>query len=145
MKLDFFCSIFEKKHLRLSLKNKKTITRGVGIDITSIDRIKKLDQSVLNRLFTDSEQEYCKRMKECETRFAGRFAAKEAIVKSFGTGFAKSISFHDIEILPNENGAPTVELRGKAKELFPNHIIFLSISHDAGLAIATANLEEFID
>lgn len=122
--------------------NKKTITRGVGVDITSIDRIKKLDQAVLDRLFTPAEQEYCKRMKKCEVRFAGRFAAKEAIVKCFGTGFAKGISFHDVEILPNSDGAPQVELKGKAKELFPNHIVLLSISHDAGLAIASASLEE---
>jgi holo-[acyl-carrier protein] synthase len=123
---------------------KKTITRGVGVDITSIDRIKKLGQPVLDRLFTSAEQEYCKKMQKSEIRFAGRFAAKEAIVKSFGTGFAKGISFQNIQILPNSLGAPCVELHGKAKELFPNHEVLLSISHDAGLAIAMASLEEII-
>jgi holo-[acyl-carrier protein] synthase len=123
----------------------KTITRGVGVDITSIERIKKLKQAVLDRIFTAKEQEYCKKMKKCETRFAGRFAAKEAVAKSFGTGFAQGISFQDIEILPNSLGAPQVELSGKAKELFPNHIVLLSISHDAGLAIASASLEELIE
>lgn len=68
---------------------------GIGTDIIEIERIKKAisryGDSFFFRTFTEKEQSYCLKHKENEVHFAGRFAAKEAIVKAAGTGDRKSV------------------------------------------------------
>ncbi len=116
--------------------------QGLGNDIIEIDRVRKAyqehGQAFLNRLFTEKEQEYCKKQKDPVPRFAGRFAAKEALAKALGCGFGDSLSWKDIEILPNSDGKPHVHLSTGLVEKFQNPEILVSISHCKEYASAVA-------
>ncbi len=84
----------------------------LGCDIVDIDRIEKVYQNFgdvfAKKLLTDKELEiYTKRSNKVEF-LAGRFSAKEAIVKAIGSGFDTETWFTDIEILPDEQGKPIV-------------------------------------
>ena len=68
------------------------------------------------------------------------FAAKEAVAKALGTGFA-GFGMADVEILADERGRPTVYLHGGAAKLADGARVHLSISHDGGMALAFAVLE----
>lgn len=115
---------------------------GLGNDIIEIDRVQKLilehGQKFLDKIFTKAEQEYCSRFKDSASRYAGRFAAKEAIVKALGTGFSQGISWLDVEAVNDERGKPMVRLHGKAGEMFAGVGVILSISHCRTFAVATA-------
>lgn len=118
---------------------------GLGTDILEVERFRKVltehGEKFLQRLFTEKERGYCMQQKDSTLRFAGRFAAKEAISKAFGTGFGEQLSWQDIEILPNHLGRPSVTFSEKAKEIFGySPTILLSISHCHEYATATAIL-----
>lgn len=115
---------------------------GAGIDIIEIERIRRCvtryGHRFLDRLFTRREQEYCESHVDSAPHFAGRFAAKEAVVKALGTGFGKEAHWLDIEILNNPKGKPTVQLSSTLQGQFPSARIVLSISHCKDLATALA-------
>jgi holo-[acyl-carrier protein] synthase len=115
---------------------------GIGNDIIEIERIQanieKYKHRFLNRIFTKKEQLYCLNKKNPAIHFAGRFAAKEAIVKALGTGFRQGITWVDIEILNDGNGKPLVSLSPKLVHLFSSPSILLSISHCRHYATAFA-------
>lgn len=119
---------------------------GLGTDIIEIKRIfKAIDRHgnrFIEHLFTESEIHYCKKYQDPIPHFAGRFAAKEAILKALGTGLKSPISWHDIEIKNDANGKPQIYLSEKLKKLFPKLAIYLSISHCETYATATAIAEE---
>lgn len=106
---------------------------GIGNDIIEIERIKgvidRYPKRFLDRVFSSKEQEYCLKRKEPALHFAGRFAAKEAIVKALGTGFSKGLNWLDIEILPNEKGKPEVFLSPSASKFLGEPALMVSISH----------------
>lgn len=112
---------------------------GLGNDIIEIERIQKsidhFGDHFLDRLFTKKEQAYCKKHKNPEIRFAGRFAAKEAISKALGTGIGSKISWLDLEILNDKTGKPIVSF---LKEGFDEGEIHLAISHCKNFASAVA-------
>jgi holo-[acyl-carrier protein] synthase len=116
--------------------------RGLGNDIIEIERVRQSierhGQHFLNRLFTPREQDYCYKFKDPVPHFAGRFAAKEAIAKALGTGFGAEVSWHDIEILGDESGKPTVHFSETAKKRFNHPRVLVSISHSASHATAVA-------
>lgn len=111
---------------------------GIGTDICSIERInilfKKDEQRLLNRLLTPQErieQEWT------PPALARRWAAKEAIAKAFGQGIGANIGFQEIEIKHSSKGAPQVAIQG----MFAQAKVHLSISDDAGVAVAFAIVE----
>lgn len=119
---------------------------GVGIDIVEIRRIKEAMEkhaNFIDRLFSKNEIEYFK-VRNLRPEFvAGRFAAKEAVVKAMGTGFS-GFEIKDIEIDRTASGKPIVVLRGKAKMIAQkcgNYKIHVSISHSLDNAIAYATME----
>ncbi len=118
--------------------------KGIGTDITHIERIKKLSPEALRRILTDREAEYCNRFQPPHDRIAGRFAAKEAILKALGTGWSQGIGWQQIEILPDPAGAPQATLRGPAlarmTSVGATHCR-VSISHQGDYAVAFATLE----
>lgn len=125
-----------------AMKNSESPVRGLGNDIIEISRMR---QSVerhgihfLNRLFTQREQDYCYRFQDPIPHFAGRFAAKEAIVKALGTGFGKQVGWHDIEILSDDHGKPVVHSSAHLKSEFRNPQLLVSISHSNEHATAVA-------
>ena len=81
---------------------------GHGIDLVEISRVARLRAEhgarFLDRCFTAREQAYCFAQREPDMRFAGRFAAKEAILKVLGTGWRGQIAWTDMEILNDAAG-----------------------------------------
>ncbi|MGD2101031.1 MAG: holo-ACP synthase [Acidimicrobiia bacterium] len=87
---------------------------GLGVDLADIERVGRvLDKypRFADRCFTDHEREYAFRFARPERRLAARFAGKEAVMKSMGTGWRR-IRWRDIEI--TGGGKPTVRMRGNA-------------------------------
>jgi holo-[acyl-carrier protein] synthase len=115
---------------------------GIGNDIIEISRIQgvieRQGQRFLDRVFTAKEQHYCLQHKESYRNFAGRFAAKEAIVKALGTGLKEGLTWLDIEILNDEKGKPVVLLNLKIEDLIQESSILISISHCKEYATAFA-------
>lgn len=116
-----------------------------GIDLVDFPRIEEMakqhGQRFLDRIFTASEQAYADANKNRIEKLAGRFAAKEAILKLMGTGWRGKIAWTDIEIVNNPAGRPQVNLSGEvekiAEKLGIKHIS-VSITHTANFAIASA-------
>ncbi len=121
---------------------------GLGVDIVETARIKdsmvRFGDRFKKRLFLPDEQEYCDRMPEPALHYAGRFAAKEAVSKTFGTGIGKQIGWLDIEIRRNEQtGEPSVQLHGKGLDLLKTRgaeKVLVSLAHSKDYAVATAIL-----
>lgn len=117
----------------------------IGTDIVEIERIRGMMERhgdhFLERCFTPGEIAYSQRHRDSAVRFAGRWAAKEAVVKVLGTGFVQGITFHDIEVVPLPSGQPSVVLSGGALEIAEQrgiHTVKLTISHAREYATATA-------
>ena len=112
---------------------------AVGVDIIEIERVERaastLKGSFLRRVYTPAELEISDN--EAPT-LAVRFAAKEAVMKALGTG-ARGIGWREIEILDNREGAPFVQLYGKAldkaKDIGMSHFA-VSLSHSKQYAVA---------
>ena len=106
---------------------------GIGNDIIEIERIRKSIDThglrILSKLFTTKEQDYCLKHKDPVPHFAGRFSAKEAIVKALGTGFGEHASWLDIEILNEPNGKPTVHFSNVMEAKLKGTTVMVSISH----------------
>lgn len=119
---------------------------GHGIDIIEVPRITEMiadhGQHFLDRCFTPAEQAYCrKNPKRAAQHFAGRFAAKEAVLKVLGTGWRNGIAWTDMEILNDLLGKPTLTLTGLTATIAQNLGItewHLSISHTSAHATASA-------
>jgi holo-[acyl-carrier protein] synthase len=115
---------------------------GIGVDLVKIDRIDKAGKNhpgFLERVFTEQEREYCSRQKFPAQHYAGRFAAKEAVLKAIGTGWSAGVKWTDIEVLHGEGGGPIVNISGRVKDLMDLRgvkQIHLSYSHDEGYAVA---------
>ena len=118
---------------------------GIGTDIVECVRIghmiEKHGEQFLERVFTARELRYCQDRKNATEHFAGRWAAKEAILKCLGTGWRKGICWTDMEVRNNFDGAPHVFLAGAAKERAQElriSDIWLTISHCRAYATAYA-------
>jgi len=118
---------------------------GHGIDLVECSRIehvwKEHPERFLERILTPAERDYCTKMKNAVTHIAGRFAAKEAILKVLGTGWRGPISWTDIEILNDGLGQPVVTLSGACREIAQRRGItgvLLSITHTQTHAAASA-------
>lgn len=116
-----------------------------GIDLVDFPRIEKMvDQHgdrFLNRVFTKTEQNYANGNKNKMEKLAGRFAAKEAILKLMGTGWRGKIKWTDIEVINDKLGRPEVTLTGEVEKIAQNlgiKHISVSITHTANFAIASA-------
>jgi len=116
-----------------------------GIDLVDCPRIEEMikrhGERFVNRVFTANEQAYAEKNKNSIEKLAGRFAAKEAILKLIGTGWRGKIAWTDIEVINNSTGQPEITLRGEvekiADKLGIKHIS-VSITHTANFAIASA-------
>ena len=118
---------------------------GIGTDITECPRIGRMilehGEQFLHRVYTEREIEYCSARKLCTEHFAGRWAAKEAVLKAIGTGWVKGVSWREIEILNKPGGAPEVILHGGTREFVNSRgvdEIMISISHCRAYATAYA-------
>ncbi len=118
---------------------------GVGIDIIEIDRIaqsvEKFGERFINKIFTDTEIEYCLSKKNKNQHFAARFAAKEAISKALATGWNKDFRWRDVEIYNEKSGLPKVRLFGKLNEFVgDDKDLKISMSHSDNYVACVAIL-----
>ncbi len=116
-----------------------------GIDLVDWPRIEDMinrhNERFISRVFTAAEQAYADSNKNRIEKYAGRFAAKEAILKLIGTGWRGKIAWTDIEIVNSSSGRPQVNLDGEVKKIAANlgiTQISISITHTANFAIASA-------
>ncbi|MHC4455999.1 MAG: holo-ACP synthase [Planctomycetota bacterium] len=116
-----------------------------GIDLVDCPRIEQMlnkhGRRFINRVFTAAEQAYADSNKDRIEKLAGRFAAKEAILKLMGTGWRGKIAWTDIEIVNNPSGQPEVALSGEVEKIADRlgiKHISVSITHTANFAIASA-------
>ena len=116
-----------------------------GIDLVDCPRIEQMIQRhgerFIKRVFTAAEQAYAQKNKNEVEKLAGRFAAKEAVLKLVGTGWRGKIAWTDIEIINNPAGQPEVTLSGEVKKIADKlgiKHVSVSITHTANFAIASA-------
>jgi len=121
---------------------------SIGIDIVEVYRIAETlarTPRFGERVFTERERAYCDTKGAAAAQsYAGRFAAKEAFLKALQTGWRGKITWHDIEILSDDQGVPTLNISGEASELFAKTAatrMHLSISHTAEHAVAQVIFE----
>lgn len=118
---------------------------GIGTDIVECLRIGRMierhGEQFLTRVYTDREIRYCRGRKHATEHFAGRWAAKEAILKSLGTGWRRGLCWTDIEVRNDPSGKPHVLMCGAAKDqaqAMRVSDVLLTIAHCRAYATAYA-------
>lgn len=123
---------------------------GVGTDLIDIERVRKiLEQSsgvrFIERVLTPEERKLAEDRKGRLTEFvAGRFAAKEAVVKALGCGIGKQVGFQDLQIAPGALGRPECSITKEALHCLGFEFtvrIHVSITHTETMAAAYAVAE----
>lgn len=113
-----------------------------GVDLVDVARfggiVQRRGRPFLERLFTPRELACVSRTES----LAAGFAAKEAFLKALGTGLARGVGWHDVEVLRDEWGAPRIEVRGAAAGILSGRSVGVSMSHTASMAIAVVVLGE---
>lgn len=119
----------------------------MGTDILRVDRIdevlSRLGDRFMRRILTEPEQEEYHRSKQPARLLAKRFAAKEAVAKSLGTGIGRGVSWQDIQIEHDTHGAPQVLLLGGARRAALERgglRVELSLADEADYVVAFAVL-----
>ena len=131
-----------------NIEDNKTV--GLGVDIVDISRMRDiLDKTpnFIEHTYTSAETEYCQKSSRFVEHYATHFAAKEAVLKALGLGFAEGIAPKDVEVLHDEKGKPYIELygrvKGAAEELGVKDIpISLSFTNTEAVGFAIALTEE---
>jgi holo-[acyl-carrier protein] synthase len=121
---------------------------GTGVDVVEIARIRsvleRLKDRFISRVFTPAEQQFCSGHRDPTPHYAARFAAKEALFKAIGTGWAKGVTWLDVEVLRERQEAPILTLHGEAQRLSESmgvHKVHVSLSHSDQWAVAIVILE----
>ncbi len=116
----------------------------VGVDAVGVERLERIvrdDERRQAALFTERELAYCRGKRRCYEHMAARFAAKEAVLKAFGTGLSQRIRWTDVEVLNDASGRPRIRLEGAVASFAERHglkDLDVSLTHTEGLAIAHA-------
>lgn len=116
---------------------------GLGVDLVEIERMEqaiKRTPRILERVFTSGERAYAWNKTRPAVQYAQFFAAREAVVKALGTGFA-GIGYADVEVTHNEKGKPEVVLHKNARAIAQKQGIIeiqISLSHTHQMAVASA-------
>lgn len=118
---------------------------GIGTDIVECLRIAQMierhGETFLQRVFTAVEISYCSSQKAATQHYAGRWAAKEAVLKALGTGLTGGIRWLDIEVRNDQTGQPLLALGGQARVVYEQlgaRRMMISISHCRSHATALA-------
>ena len=118
---------------------------GIGTDIIEIERIERIlvrhPERFKATVYTEEELRYSQSRRQQSEHLAGRWAAKEAVLKTLGTGWIKGITWKDVAVHNDPSGKPTIILSGGA-EMIANSLgiseVQISISHCKSYAIAYA-------
>ena len=114
---------------------------ALGLDVVDVERIRtslKRTPALVDRVYTPAEIAYCREARDPAERFAARWAAKEAVVKTLGGGIP-GLDLRGIEVRRSDVGAPSIELAGRVGEMADElgYISWLvSLSHTAIVAQA---------
>ena len=117
---------------------------GIGVDMLEIARMQHaLDERpyFIRRLFTEDERMYCEHTARPAEHYAGRFAAREAVLKALGLGFGNGVGIGDVSVVRDDSGRPHALLAGRAAEVAREQgvrEVALSISHTHDVAVANA-------
>jgi holo-[acyl-carrier protein] synthase len=120
--------------------------RGIGVDAVDVGRFRQVLErrpALVDRLFTESEQEYARRSRDPGPRLAARFAAKEAVLKALGVGIGAA-AFREVEVGRDPEGRPWVRLSGRAAALAARRGVarwHLSLTHTDDVAVASVVAE----
>ena len=122
---------------------------GIGVDVIQNSRIKSLlnNKLFINRTFSKIELKNSKKISNKTNYFAKRFAAKESLAKSLGTGFRNNLNFKDIEILNDKVGRPYFLKSNKIDNIIikrfktKKYDLFLSISDEKEYSVAFTILQ----
>lgn len=121
---------------------------GIGVDLVRTDRIAGLlerkPERASRRLFSEEERAACRGRSRPEECFAARFAAKEAFLKALGTGWARGIGWHEVEVSTGSGSPPYLRLTGTAAARLREaggHRVHLSFTHEGGVAAAVVIIE----
>jgi holo-[acyl-carrier protein] synthase len=121
---------------------------GIGVDVLEAARIRKVHERFgehfVERLLLPGERAQMARTKRKERFLAMRFAAKEAIVKAMGTGFAHGMWIRDVGVVQNAWGRPEVVYSERGEKMRRKLGIgagFVTLTDEAGLIVAVAVLE----
>jgi holo-[acyl-carrier protein] synthase len=120
---------------------------GLGCDLIDVQRIRDVIERhgdrFLDRVFTAEERTYCFGMAHPHKHLAARWAAKEAISKTFTTGIGAELGWKSLSIYHGERSEPLVRLDEKATALLAQvgatHVL-VSLSHTETAAMAVAAL-----
>lgn len=119
--------------------------QGIGVDVVDVERMKSIlaeqGASFIDRVFTDTEIEYCRSKQSPEQHFAARFAAKEAVSKAMQTGWSGIFRWKDVEVVNEPSGAPKVVLYRDVSRSLEKSFVHLSLSHTENTVVAFAVIE----
>lgn len=141
----YLVNIYKWKLLFYS-REVKEMLRGIGTDTIEIDRVKKAAQkhaTFITRIFTEREISICEGKPDYYASLAARFAAKEAVLKAFGTGL-RGFKWKDIEVLNNPAGAPQIHLHREALNFARSmgvDKVWISLSHSRSNVVAFCVME----
>jgi holo-[acyl-carrier protein] synthase len=116
----------------------------VGVDAVGVERLEGVlggREERQEKLFTAAELDYCRGKRRCYEHLAARFAAKEAVLKAFGTGLGRRMRWTDVEVVNDHRGRPEVRLSGAVASFAERHglrDLDVSLTHTEGLALAHA-------
>jgi len=117
---------------------------GIGVDILEIGRMERAlsrHPSFARRVFTRQERDYCDSTARPAEHYAGRFVAREAVLKALGTGFAEGVGLKDVWVDRDESGQPRAVLEGRAAQIAAEKgvsEVALSLSFTREVAVANA-------
>lgn len=116
----------------------------VGVDILEVSRMERLvteNPGIIQTVLTEQEFTYCSAKRRRYEHMAARFAAKEAVLKAFGTGVGQRMRWTDVEVINGVTGRPRICLHGEVARWAEQHgvsYVDISLSHTATMAIAQA-------
>lgn len=120
--------------------------QGIGVDLVEKSRVanalERFGDRFARRVLTEREWLLCQTKGDRIGSIAARIAAKEAVFKALGTGWAKGIGWKDVEVINDSQGKPVVQLYREASVHAKGFKLHLSISHEQQAAIAFAVLEK---
>lgn len=120
---------------------------GIGLDVIEVERVAEKiqkEQGFRELVFAAAEIEYCEPKAHKYEHYAARFAAKEALFKALGTGWASGTSYNEIIILGDEAGKPEVRFTGETGvtlKYLDLSKINISLSHLKNIAAAVVVIE----
>lgn len=122
------------------------VVRAIGTDVVDLDHFEEVvgrsRPGFIERLFTETERNYCERFKDRMASYAAVFAAKEAFLKALRVGLAPGIRWTDVEVVHAKGGEPSIVARRRCAELLGSGRAHVTLSHSRRTAHAVVVIED---